>query len=80
MRRIATGRRDRAAATGSDARTRVEALLERSQSELEALDAELGRLQSRDDDGYRRWRKHAYDRRYAPPEREPIVEAEFVIG
>jgi hypothetical protein len=80
VRRIATGRRDRAAATGSDARTRVEALLERSQSELEALDAELGRLQSRDDDGYRRWRKHAYDRRYAPPEREPVVEAEFVIG
>lgn len=80
VRRIAAGRRDRAAASGSDARTRVEALLERSQRELEALDAELGRLQSRDDDGYRRWRKHAYDRRYAPPEREPVVEAEFVIG
>jgi adenine-specific DNA-methyltransferase len=80
MRRIHGGRKERAAASGSDARTRAEALLERSQRELEALDVELGRLQSRDDAGYQRWRKHAHDRRYAPPEREPVVEAEFVIG
>jgi hypothetical protein len=55
-------------------------VLERSQRELEALDLELVRLQSRDDDGYRRWRQHAYQRRYAPPRREAILEAEFVIG
>ncbi len=79
-RRIKSGRRDRDTAAGSDARTRVEALLERSERELEALDAELARLQSRDDDGYQRWRKHAYDRRYAPPERESILDVEFVIG
>jgi hypothetical protein len=78
--RIRGGRRDRTAATGADARTRAEALLERSQRELEVLDVELARLQSRDDDSYRRWRQQAYARRYAPPAREPILDAEFVIG
>jgi helicase-like protein/SNF2 domain-containing protein len=78
--RIRGGRRDRSAATGADARTRAEALLERAQGELEALDVELGRLQSRDDDGYQRWRQQAYARRYAPPAREAILDAEFVIG
>jgi hypothetical protein len=80
VQRISGERRERATVTGSDARTRVETLLERSERELEALDAELRRLQSRDDDGYQRWRQHAYERRYAPPEREPILDAEFVIG
>jgi superfamily II DNA or RNA helicase len=80
VRRIQGGRRDRDAAAGSEARGRLEALLVRSERELEALEAELGRLQARDDEGYRRWRQHAYERRYAPPEREPILEAEFVIG
>jgi hypothetical protein len=80
VRRIQGGRRDRDAAAGSEARGRIEALLARSERELEGLEAELARLQARDDEGYRRWRQHAYERRYAPPEREPILEAEFVIG
>jgi superfamily II DNA or RNA helicase len=80
VRRIQGSRRDREAAAGSEARGRVEALLVRSERELEGLEAELARLQARDDEGYRRWRQHAYERRYAPPEREPILEAEFVIG
>jgi hypothetical protein len=80
VRRIQGSRRDRDAAAGSEARGRLEALLVRSERELEGLEAELGRLAARDDEGYRRWRQHAYERRYAPPEREPILEAEFVIG
>jgi len=80
VRRIQGSRRDRDAAAGSDARGRVEALLVRSERELEGLEAELARLEARDDEGYRRWRQHAYERRYAPPEREPILNAEFVIG
>jgi adenine-specific DNA-methyltransferase len=80
VRRIQGARRDREAAAGSEARGRIEALLVRSERELEGLEAELDRLQARDDEGYRRWRQHAYERRYAPPEREPILEAEFVIG
>jgi hypothetical protein len=80
VRRIQGGRRDRDAAAGSDARSRVEARLAHAERELEALEAELDRLSMRDDEGYRRWRQHAYERRYAPPEREPILNAEFVIG
>jgi hypothetical protein len=79
-RRIQISRRERDLAAGSESRTRIEALLRRSERELEALEVELARLQARDDDGYRRWRQHAHERRYAPPERQPIVEAEFVIG
>ncbi|HTV19586.1 MAG TPA: SNF2-related protein [Polyangiaceae bacterium] len=80
VRRIQGSRRDRDAAAGSEARGRIEALLVHSERELEGLEAELARLQARDDEGYRRWRQHAYERRYAPPEREPILSAEFVIG
>jgi hypothetical protein len=80
VRRIQGSRRERDAAAGSDARTRVEARLGHAERELEALEAELGRLSERDDEGYRRWRRHAYERRYAPPERESILNAEFVIG
>jgi helicase-like protein/SNF2 domain-containing protein len=78
--RIQSSRRERDVAAGSDARSRVEALLSRSERELEALEAELSRLQAREDAGYLRWRQHAYERRYAPPEREAILSAEFVIG
>jgi helicase-like protein/SNF2 domain-containing protein len=79
-RRIVATRRERDSAAGSDARGRAEALLERSERELERLEAELARLLARDDDGYRRWRQRAYERRYAPPERETLLHAEFEIG
>jgi hypothetical protein len=78
--RMETLRRERNAAIGAEARGRAEAALERCERELVALDGQLGRLQSRDDDGYQRWRQRAYERRYTPPACESIVEAEFVIG
>jgi adenine-specific DNA-methyltransferase len=80
VRRIQSGRRERDAAAGSDARSRIEGRLAHAERELEAVEAELDRLAARDDEGYRRWRRHAYERRYAPPERESILNAEFVIG
>jgi hypothetical protein len=55
-------------------------VLTRAQRELEGIDAELERLESRQDEGYRRWREQAHDKRYAPPSRELILEAEFVVG
>jgi hypothetical protein len=69
-----------AAAPGADARSRAENVLTRAQRELEAIDAELERLESRQDEGYRRWREQAHMKRYAPPSRELILEAEFVVG
>jgi len=78
--RIKSAQRDRTGATGSESRTRIEALIERAQQELEALDVELARLEARNDTGYQRWRERAYERRYAPPRREAVIDAEFVIG
>ena len=69
-----------AAAPGADARSRAESVLGRAQRELEAIDAELERLESRQDEGYRRWREQAHIKRYAPPSRELVLEAEFVVG
>jgi hypothetical protein len=69
-----------AAAPGADARSRAESVLTRAQRELEAIDAELERLESRQDEGYRHWREQAHLKRYAPPSREVILEAEFVVG
>jgi hypothetical protein len=80
LERIRGTREQAAAATGSDARTRAETALRRAQRELEAVEAELERLQSRHDENYRRWRERAHQRRYAPPVREVILEAEFIVG
>ena len=78
--RLRGAERERAAATGSDARSRAETLLQRGASELEVLEVELRRLQFRQDDGYQQWRRHAHERRYAPPRSEAILDVEFVIG
>ncbi|MEO8178545.1 MAG: helicase-related protein [Deltaproteobacteria bacterium] len=92
--RALLGRRDRAAiveaqqkareqilaAPGADARSRAEALLERLQRELEAVEAELERLSERRDEGYQRGRELAHQKRYTPPVRETILEVEFILG
>jgi hypothetical protein len=68
------------AAPGADARSRAEGLLERLQRDLEAVDLELERLSERRDEGYQRERELAHQKRYTPPVREKILEAEFVVG
>ena len=68
------------AAPGADARARAEALVERLQRDLDAVDAELERLAERRDEGYQRGRELAHQKRYTPPVRETILEAEFILG
>jgi hypothetical protein len=68
------------AAPGADARGRAEALVERLQRDLDAVDAELERLAERRDEGYQRGRELAHQKRYTPPVRETILEAEFILG
>ncbi|MEY2933239.1 MAG: hypothetical protein RL033_3988, partial [Pseudomonadota bacterium] len=69
-----------AAAPGADARTRAETLLERTQLALDVVDAELARLGARRDEAYERGRALLHQKRYSPPLRETILEAEFVVG
>jgi hypothetical protein len=52
----------------------------RTQSQLESVEAELARLAARRDDAYERGRELLHQKRYSPPLRETILEAEFVVG
>lgn len=78
--RIDGGRRRRGEVVGADARERVERALVDDERELEDVEAGLERLQLRRDEDYQRIRGAMYQRRYAPPARERVLEAEFVIA
>jgi hypothetical protein len=79
VQRLAKDEAARASAIGSEQRDRADQTLRRHQTELEALDAEIARLRAGDDPGYQHWRKHMQKRRYAPPEIEHLLDAEFEI-
>jgi Helicase conserved C-terminal domain/SNF2-related domain len=67
-------------AIGAEQRGRAEQALRRAQEEIERLDAEIARLRAGEDDNYQRWRRHAHERRYAPPVIEQLVDAEFEVA
>lgn len=73
----AEGKRD--AAVGADARTKAEKALERRETTLEKIDAELERLRQRDDEEYTRWMKRAHERRSRPPVVETLLEIRFEL-
>lgn len=69
--------RDSAAGpTQRDAATKKLIQLE---EELSDVEAELDRLNRRDDEEYARWKQRAQDRRYAAPQRERIIDVSFVL-
>ena len=70
--------RDRA--MGPDARTAAERRAEELQEEIDGFEAEIRRLQAREDDDYEKWRRRAHDRRYAAPSSERILEVDFVLA
>jgi hypothetical protein len=70
----------RDAAMGADQRDRAEQALRRAQGEIERHDAEITRLRAGEDDHYKRWRRHAQERRYTPPVIEEIADAEFEVA
>ncbi len=74
----ATAARD--AALGSDLRAQAEGVIRRLETELEELEVQIGRLVARDDDDYRKWKAHAHQRRYEPPQVERLFSLEFVIA
>jgi hypothetical protein len=69
----------RDAALGSDARTQAEDRILRVQAEIDALEAQIERLQNRDDPEYERWREHAHERRYRPPAVTRMLDVEFIL-
>lgn len=76
--RAAEDKRD--SALGAEARSQAEDRIRRVQEEMDVLEAETHRLQRREDSDYDRWRKHAHQRRYRPPEITRILDVDFVLG
>jgi superfamily II DNA or RNA helicase len=75
--RSAEDRRD--AALGSDARDAAEKRIRAIQGQIDTLEAEIQRLEKRDDADYGQWRDRAHQRRYRPPEVARILDVEFVL-
>jgi adenine-specific DNA-methyltransferase len=79
VQRLAKAEAARAGAVGAEQRDRAEQALARAQRELEQIDGDIARLRAGDDDHYQHWRQHTQDRRYAAPEVEHLLDAEFEI-
>ena len=75
--RAAEDRRD--SALGSEARGDAEKRIAVTQKQIDELEAEIERLESRDDAEYGRWRTRAHERRYRQPEVTRILDVEFVL-
>jgi adenine-specific DNA-methyltransferase len=69
----------RDSAIGAEQRNVAERALRKAQMEIDSLDDLLRTLRAGDDERYRKWRRHAEERRYTPPEIEHIFDAELEI-
>ena len=78
--RLREAEEKRAAALGADARVKAEGVVRRLETELEDFEAQIERLIARDDDEYVKWKTHAHQRRYEPPQVERLFSLEFVIA
>jgi hypothetical protein len=63
------------AADREDAERRIRAV----QKQIDGLEAEIQRLENRNDAEYARWRERAHERRYRLPEVIRILDVEFVL-
>ncbi len=78
--RLTTAERDRERALGADHRERARARVSDLETRIATLGEQIDQLVSRDDEIYQRWRTHAHQRRYAQPQGERLLSAEFVIA
>ncbi|HMC57553.1 MAG TPA: hypothetical protein VKJ01_00040, partial [Candidatus Solibacter sp.] len=75
--RAAEDKRD--AALGSEARGQAEERIRKVQADIDEVESEIERLQNRDDSEYEKWREHAHQRRYRPPQAARILDVEFIL-
>ena len=78
-RRLIEAEQRRDGALGPDRREREEIQVNSIERSLDALDSQIEALESRQDVDYERWKTHAHTRRYAPPQIERLLQAEFCI-
>jgi hypothetical protein len=75
--RAAEDKRD--GAYGSEARSQADERVRKIQEEMDQLQAEIERLQNRDDAEYEKWRERIHSRRYREPDTIRILDVEFVL-
>lgn len=78
--RLDEARARRDSTMSPDAREKTEEVVARIGAEVEALEAEILRLESRDDDVYRRCRQRLHERRYAPATVETLFDVGFLLA
>ncbi len=78
-RRLEEAQKQRVAAAGAELRQRAQRGLEAAAEQLEQVEQELARLARREDSEYLRLRELAYARRFSPPSKRLLVQAEFVV-
>ncbi len=71
--------RKRDTVMGADARTAAEKNVLVLQRQVDSLDAEVRRLQARDDPDYEKWHRRAHRQRYAEPTAERILDVDFAL-
>ena len=69
----------RDAAMGSEARDQAAVRVRRVQEEIETREAEMARLENREDPAFEKWRERAHQRRYRPPDIVRILDVEFIL-
>jgi hypothetical protein len=73
----AQDRRD--AALGSEARDDADRRIGTIQKKIEEFEAEIQRVEQREDADYDQWRGRAHQRRYRPPAITRILDVDFVL-
>ena len=69
----------RDAALGSDARDQANARIRAAQEEIDKLEAEVARLEKRDDPAFQKWRDRAHQKRFRPPGIVRVLDVEFIL-
>jgi hypothetical protein len=69
----------REVALGAEIRTQAEMQVRAIQEEIDSIEGDVIRLQSRDDEEYQRWRSHVQERRDRQPRITRILDVEFIL-
>ncbi len=77
--RLERQRHERDSAISSQKRGDSEKKVQKTQAKLDALQQEIDQLSAREDENYQKWRQFAYDKRFHSPQRETLMEVEFVV-
>jgi superfamily II DNA or RNA helicase len=69
----------RESALGAELRSQAEARVRSIQEGIDATEAEIARLETRDDADYQKWRRRVQQRRDRPPQIHRLLDVEFVL-